>query len=274
MLKQRLLTAFLLIPLVVWALLALPTSIMQWLVALVALLAGREWLQIIGFTGKQGLLALLGGLVAAILLIRLLPPAVLLAMAGLIWLAALLLVMRYAHRPLTPSLQTLFTHRAFGWLMALLILSAFAGSAIRIHGLSAQGPLLLLAVLVAVWLADTGGYVAGKRYGRHKLASVISPNKTWEGVFGALVFSALWAVLSGYWLADSGIGLAVWLPIVLLTVLMSVVGDLFESVFKRCFHVKDSGQLLPGHGGMLDRVDSLMAAVPFAAILLALAGVS
>jgi phosphatidate cytidylyltransferase len=131
----------------------------------------------------------------------------------------------------------------------------------------------LLYVLVAVWLADTGGYFAGKRFGKHKLAKVISPNKTWEGVAGAWGLSSVWALLFYFLISTPNLPVWQWIIISLLVVTISVVGDLFESVFKRQFGVKDSGNLLPGHGGMLDRIDSLLAAFPVFALIMMSLGV-
>jgi phosphatidate cytidylyltransferase len=127
--------------------------------------------------------------------------------------------------------------------------------------------------LVSVWLADTGGYFAGKRWGKHKLAVQISPNKTWEGVAGAVVLVCLWSIAAYFYVVSVNLSLLSWLGVSAIVVFASIVGDLFESLFKRAHQVKDSGNLLPGHGGMLDRVDSLLAAVPtFTAYLYFLGG--
>ena len=121
--------------------------------------------------------------------------------------------------------------------------------------------MLLLFLLVLIWIADSGAYFAGSRWGKRKLAPAISPGKSWEGVYGALLGALLCGVLLAWYYQDSA-G-AVWLiPVCILTVIMSVVGDLFESVLKRKMGMKDSGTLLPGHGGVLDRIDSLTAAAP------------
>ena len=152
------------------------------------------------------------------------------------------------------------------------MLTGFVASASYLHSFPEQGPALLLFVLVSVWLADTGGYFAGKRFGKHKLAKEISPNKTWEGVAGALVLSGVFATGFYFLVLESSLSLISWLFLTALTVLISIVGDLFESVFKRCFNVKDSGQLLPGHGGILDRIDSLLAAVPVFTVAVLLMG--
>jgi phosphatidate cytidylyltransferase len=130
-------------------------------------------------------------------------------------------------------------------------------------------PARLLAVLGIVWLADTAAYLAGRAWGRRRLASAISPSKTWEGVAGtgaavAVYYGVLYSVTPGWswWTGVGGAALFAGVTV------MSVVGDLFESWMKREAGVKDSGTLLPGHGGILDRIDSLTASMPFAALLL------
>ena len=132
--------------------------------------------------------------------------------------------------------------------------------------LAALLPLQVLAVLVLVWIADTAAYFVGRAWGRRKLAPSISPGKTWEGatggVFGALAYAIICGGFTG--------GVA-WLPLVAgaaLLAVLSIVGDLFESAAKRQAGVKDSGALLPGHGGILDRIDSATATLPVAALLL------
>jgi phosphatidate cytidylyltransferase len=128
----------------------------------------------------------------------------------------------------------------------------------------------LIAVLAIVWIADTAAYLVGRRYGRHHLASRISPGKTWEGLAGASVavavyYSVLWLILGGgRSLADA----ASLLLLLAAVTAMSVQGDLLESWMKRQAGVKDSGALLPGHGGVLDRIDGLTAGVPLAALWL------
>ena len=130
----------------------------------------------------------------------------------------------------------------------------------------------LLFMFTLVWVVDIGAYFCGRRFGRRKLAPVISPGKTWEGVFGGLAATLAWMLLV-YALVD-GLqpGLAAYLAIGLATVSVSIVGDLFESVLKREAGVKDSGALLPGHGGVLDRIDSVIAAAPVFVTGLMLAG--
>ena len=132
--------------------------------------------------------------------------------------------------------------------------------------LAALPPLQVLAVLVLVWVADSAAYFVGRAWGRRKLAPSISPGKTWEGAWGGIAGALAYAIICG--------GLAggvAWIPLVAgaaLLAVLSIVGDLFESAAKRQAGVKDSGTLLPGHGGILDRIDSATATLPLAALLL------
>lgn len=260
MLKQRLLTATALIPLVLWMILYVPTSILQFFFLLVTALAAIEWFTIVEVRTVLAK-SLLVILIAILALVFYNAVWLLLAVALLVWFLAGILVIRHAHRPLPTSINELFHNKFFGCLNAIVMLTLFLLATIWLHH-SETGPVLVVYVLVSVWLADTGGYFAGKRWGRHKLASVISPNKTWEGVYGALALTSIWASIAYWFGLNADIPAIVWFGVTVLTVLISVIGDLFESLFKRAHQVKDSGNLLPGHGGMLDRVDSLLAAVP------------
>ena len=125
----------------------------------------------------------------------------------------------------------------------------------------------LLALAVA-WIADTAAYFVGRRWGRRKLAPSISPGKTWEGAAGGLIGAAAYAmILSILFAGMQGTRMAAFLGAAALLVAVSIVGDLFESAVKRQAGVKDSGSILPGHGGMLDRIDSATAVLPVAALL-------
>ena len=270
MLKQRLITAAVLIPVIVWSLLTIPTQYIQFLFIAIAVLAAWEWLSIIGInknSQKATIVSLM--LVAGWMTEEWLTPACVLTTTLLAWLLATIIILVYAHKPLPEALLSWFRQAWFGVLTMGLLLIGFVTAAKYMHAAETGGPLLVLFVLVTVWLADTGGYFAGKRYGKHSLAKAISPNKTWEGVYGALLLSLIWALVFFFLLDNSRMNLTSWLLMTIAVVLISIVGDLFESVFKRCFDKKDSGNLLPGHGGVLDRIDSLLAAVPtFAAALL------
>ena len=136
-----------------------------------------------------------------------------------------------------------------------------------------QGAAMTIALLVVVWGADTFAYLAGRRFGKRKLAPSISPGKTIEGLAGGLVGAGLVALLAAIYALDlSPAQTLIWLLASLVAALFSVVGDLFESRLKRRAGVKDSGGLLPGHGGVLDRIDGLLAAAPVFATVWRLAG--
>lgn len=127
-------------------------------------------------------------------------------------------------------------------------------------------PQELLAVLILVWIADTAAYFVGRAFGRRPLAPSISPAKTWEGAAGGLIGALAYAIICGTFI--DGLAWAPYLAAAALLAVLSIVGDLFESAAKRQAGVKDSGALLPGHGGLLDRIDSAVATLPLAALLL------
>ncbi|MDO9050354.1 MAG: phosphatidate cytidylyltransferase [Methylotenera sp.] len=145
-------------------------------------------------------------------------------------------------------------------MMAMLGLLLLLATWLGFMGLHAISPWLLLATIAAVSIADSAAYFAGKRFGRHKLAPEISPGKTWEGVAGAMVTITLYGAVLCYLKQYS-----LWLIVGLwLIVMLSIMGDLFESLLKRQAGLKDSGQLLPGHGGILDRIDGLIPTLAIA----------
>jgi phosphatidate cytidylyltransferase len=129
-----------------------------------------------------------------------------------------------------------------------------------------SGAVWLLFVLLLVWTADIGAYFAGRRWGKRKLAPRVSPGKSWEGVYGGLAATTLLAMLFALWQPLGPMGGVALVVITAVVTLTSVLGDLFESMLKRYRNIKDSSQLLPGHGGVLDRIDSLTAAIPIFAL--------
>lgn len=154
----------------------------------------------------------------------------------------------------------LVTRKTFSntFVMSVLGLFLMFATWIALVGLHAINPFLLLAAIATVSIADSAAYFAGKKFGRHKLAPEISPGKTWEGVLGALFAVTVYGAALCYYQKFS-----LWLIVCLwLLVALSIVGDLVESLLKRKADLKDSGQLLPGHGGILDRIDGLMPTLP------------
>ncbi len=150
--------------------------------------------------------------------------------------------------------------RAVAWICGALVLIPAYVAIISLYSLH---PAMLLFVLIIVWAADVGAYFAGKSFGRVKLAANISPGKTWEGVLGGLLLAAVLVLVSSRWLETD---LAVLLPFCLGVAVISIIGDLTVSMFKRDAGVKDSGRFFPGHGGVLDRIDSVTAAAPLFAL--------
>lgn len=259
MLRQRILTALVLAPLAVWAILALPVTGFALLFAVVMLMGGWEWSRLVGLTAVPARLGYVAAVAAGMALLWPLLPAGDSAVAvGLValswWLVAFVVVIRYpegagvwkAH-PSARAAAGLFT-----------LLPAWAGLVLLRQGPGAE---LVLLLVLLVWGADTGAYFAGRRFGRRKLAPLVSPGKTWEGVAGGLLLSFLIAIL-GWRMIAPGVEAGPFLVVALIVVLFSILGDLLESLFKRLMEVKDSGGLLPGHGGVLDRIDSLTAAAP------------
>lgn len=155
-------------------------------------------------------------------------------------------------------LTTIRTNRVFTSLIGLLLLFSFWMATVSLRNIS---PSLILLLMATVWIADSAAYFAGSRYGRHKLAPTISPSKTWEGVLGAWLAVTLYGILLCW-----GKSLSLWWIVGLWAIaVLSIVGDLFESLLKRQAGLKDSGSILPGHGGILDRIDGLLPALTVAA---------
>jgi phosphatidate cytidylyltransferase len=185
--------------------------------------------------------------------------ALLLAVALLWWIVALLAVLTYPHK-FSPTAAAIAGYAVL--LPSWVLLVALRGS-------GALGPGLAMTAIAIVWAADVGAYTFGRSFGRVKLAPAVSPGKTWEGAAGGLVCAALVGWAAAHWLdlpAGRAIGLAIG------TACVSIVGDLTVSMFKRNVGLKDSGKLLPGHGGVLDRIDSLTAAIPVFALGAQLSG--
>jgi phosphatidate cytidylyltransferase len=160
----------------------------------------------------------------------------------------------WTRRPLVESLP------AAGISSSALLLVAFPLSfAVRLHGIQAEGPKLLLFALVITWAADTTAYFVGRAIGKHPLAPHISPKKTWEGSIGSMIGSLLVAYGFSFWIHISLIHLLI---MAVLGNIAGQMGDLLESAYKRSAGVKDSGTILPGHGGVLDRIDALILCIP------------
>ncbi len=154
------------------------------------------------------------------------------------------------------------THKVFHGVLGLSLLFVSFHSLLFLHSNFADGGWFLLYVMSIVWVADIGAYFSGKKFGQRKLAPTISPGKSIEGVIGGLVLNIFWSWLVFSYFFQWDMTLSEFMLISVVTSLISVAGDLYESVLKRQAGMKDSGKLLPGHGGLLDRLDSVIAAAP------------
>ena len=259
MLKLRVLTALVLAPAIILATLYLPHSGFAFLAALIFVLGAWEWGGLAGLsaTGRLGYAGLLGGLFAIAYSLMSLSATWVFPLIGvglLWWMVALVLVLRFpAHGEFWSRSPAA---RSIAGLVVLL--PAWAGL-VLLHRANSH---LALLVMILVSFADIGAYFAGRAFGRHKLAPQVSPGKTWEGLVGALAVTLFIGVGAARWLPVAPELTTLFVLLCMATVLVSVLGDLLESMFKRMAGAKDSGHLLPGHGGVLDRVDSLTAAAP------------
>ncbi|WP_407296141.1 phosphatidate cytidylyltransferase [Stutzerimonas zhaodongensis] len=267
MLKQRIITAAILLPIALIGFFVLEGLAFALFIGTVVVLGSWEWARLAGYEAQP--VRVLYAIAVALLLwgLHLVPSLAswLLSISVIWWLAATALVVTY------PSSQRHWGGPAGSLLIGLLILLPAWQGLVLLKQWS-QGNWLIVAVMVLVWAADIGAYAAGKTFGRRKLAPLVSPGKSWEGMIGGLFTSLLITLLVGLYQSWTTRELVLALLGAALVVVISVVGDLTESMFKRSSGIKDSSQLLPGHGGVMDRIDSLTAAVPVFTVLLWLAG--
>lgn len=268
MLKQRVITAIILFVLLLAAIFSLPAPAWAGLVSIIIWQGAVEWARLSKMEGRAATLYC---------------AVTLLLMFGMLWLDAnvgresalwMHLCWYFAAVVLwvlvVPAWMITGWRPQNRWLLGLTGCLVLLPTGLAMLDLRNASPWLLLGAMSVVWVADTAAYFAGKKFGKHKLAPAISPGKTWEGVFGALLVVSIYVLLVGWgsgvfnsYPVFPGIIIASWWWVGL-----AVIGDLFESAIKRQAGVKDSGALLPGHGGLLDRIDALTSTLPFAAIAL------
>jgi phosphatidate cytidylyltransferase len=256
MLKQRIITALILIPLMLAVLFYIPIQAFCIVMGLVALMGAWEWsgLMQIRLPAKRCLYLIFIAL--TMMGAALLPVQSTLLFAFVWWLVATVLIIRYPHASQHWG-QGIFWRSLMGVFTITPCWVALCYMRNQDDGVYA-----LLFLLLLIWGADSAAYFTGRKWGRHPLAPKVSPGKTKEGVAGALLFVVV-LVFALAWLNNMPLYITLWgLALALVTVIFSVIGDLFESMLKRQTGVKDSGKLLPGHGGILDRIDSLTAAAP------------
>lgn len=260
MLKQRIITAAWLVPLTLIGLFGLQGGAYALFTAVIVLLGTWEWTNLAGVV-RTAQRAQLVAMMAALMLGMWLTDAATsvwplwLAAGG--WLVNFYWVIRY------PAAGQQWQATARRLLMGLwVLLPCWVG----FNVLRESGAIWLLFVLLLVWCADIGAYFVGRHWGQRKLAPQVSPGKSWEGVLGGLAATAILAIVFTLWLPLGGLGSIALILVTAVVTLASVLGDLLESMLKRYRNIKDSSQLLPGHGGILDRVDSLTAAIPLFAL--------
>jgi phosphatidate cytidylyltransferase len=273
MLSTRILTAVVLIALVLAAMFLLPPLAWGAVTLALVVVAATEWAELAGFGREAWWIFVAGTLVIGLNLLFSpyagfeagWPPGIVLSVCGvatLFWLLVALPWLATHWKPTSP-LPLAIT----GWIVLV-------GAWLAIVQLQARSPWLVLAMMAIVWIADTAAYFSGRAFGRRKLAPYVSPGKSWEGVYGGLAAVGVYALAlvplaSGFGFKGdvSPLSIVLWIAGAIALAALSVIGDLYESLLKRQAGVKDSGRLLPGHGGVLDRIDALLAAMPPAALL-------
>lgn len=253
MLKTRIITAVISLILIAVVLFALPLHYAEWLIGLLLVAGAWEWT---GFLDTSSFVvkAIYTVVVAiGLALAHFAGPeqtTTILQVACAWWFVAFLWNLRFPTAIPAPV----------RWLAGLLVIVPLYAALILLIRLGVE---YLIFTMLIVWAADAGAYFAGKKFGRVKLAPAISPGKTWEGVIGGLLLVGVLALATAI---ARDLAVAVFLPFCLAVAAISVVGDLTVSMFKRTAGVKDSGTLFPGHGGVLDRIDSVAAAAPMFAL--------
>jgi phosphatidate cytidylyltransferase len=268
--RTRVIAALVMAPFAIGAILLLPTSWLVMLAALVFLVGLWEWFKLAEIDDTlQRTVLLTANLLLMVLLVWAsrgstdLVPLRLMALVGAAWWVLALLWLRFFHFASDHETWARVFKLAAG---TLAVVPAWCALGL-IHSSQPNGHIWLFIALAIVWAADSGAYFAGRHFGGRwfagrKLAPRISPNKTLEGLIGGLAAGLLVAGVGGL-IAGTGVSqLPGVLLVAIFTVLFSVVGDLFESLLKRHVGAKDSGDVIPGHGGVLDRIDGVLAALP------------
>lgn len=262
MLKTRIITALALVAVFIPALFMLSNTHWAYSMLALSLLALNEWALMIVLSIKQRIAYLIGAAIAGLIVVQTLEQqgfhwfffqslnvffivALFWALVVPLWLAKKWVINKY--------------------MLALLGLILMASIWLGLICAKGADPRLLLALLATIWIADSAAYFAGKNFGKHKLAPSISPGKTWEGVLGALIAVTVFGIILYFSLNINSLAL---FPALWLIAGLGVIGDLFESLMKRQADVKDSGYLLPGHGGVLDRIDGIIPSLPIAILMI------
>ena len=262
MLKQRILSSLILAPLFIAIVLLAPTALMEGVLSLVVVLAAYEWTKLAGLNYKVARFIYPLSLLCIIYLGKFFASTIDLY-TWIYWIAAvwwmLVMLLLFSVQYLKASLVLSFPLKLIMGALTLLPMWYAISDLFINYKIGAE---LTLFIFMVIWSADIGAYFAGRSLGRTKLASLISPSKTLEGVAGGLLAVLIFASICAYFLGLQDEKLIYFIVISLISAVGSIGGDLFESLLKRQAGVKDSGKIIPGHGGLLDRIDSMTAAVP------------
>lgn len=252
MFMQRLITSLILVPLVLLILFYANPWVLGGILLFVTLLAGKEWWLLIPINQLALKVAFLVVLVLAVWACGYLFSYW--QTIGLItWVFVCIAIITF------PRSQIYWGFPLIVATVCLLLFPLFIQSLVHVYYLP-QGKTLLVYLLLLIWSADIGAYLTGKAWGKHKLIPQVSPGKSWEGVTGGFILAMLVAGAAyAYFMPYS---MVIWFGLAVVTVIISIFGDLFVSILKRRCHLKDTGAIIPGHGGILDRLDSLIAALP------------
>lgn len=252
MFMQRLITSLILVPLVLGALFFANPWILWAVLLLLTLVAGTEFFKLIPTTQPAWQIGFIAALLFGLWACAALFPYWQ-TLGLLVWILICIAIVTF------PKSQAYWGYPSIVTALSLILFPLFIQSLVHVY-LLPQGKSLLLYLLCLIWAADVGAYLTGKYCGKHKLIPQVSPGKSWEGVTGGFLLAMLVAgVGCRYYVPYSW---SIWFALAAFTVIISIFGDLFISVLKRRCHLKDTGSIIPGHGGVLDRLDSLIAALP------------
>jgi phosphatidate cytidylyltransferase len=263
MLKQRVITALIMAPIAIAGVFFLPLYGFAVFVGLIMLVSAWEWAQLAGFSGSSRVIY--AGLLGLTLPFVFFVPAVYILISGILWwVIALFFVVGY------PAFAEVWSSKISRLMIGILVLLSAFVAMVQLKMYPDNNYLIILLFLL-IWGADIGAYFTGKALGKRKLAPSVSPGKSWAGLYGGLATAVIIGLLMVLARPDTvqlvSIKGAIFLGCCALVAVVSVLGDLTLSMFKRNAGVKDSSNLLPGHGGFLDRIDSLLSAAPLFALI-------
>ena len=279
MLRLRVITALILAPLIIWSVLAFSHRALAIELGLVLSVAAWEWARLSGLKNNIARIAFGGVMLLLMMLATWLLHDSMVWLPWMLygnllwWVIGLILVVTFRKMPEQLPVHFESTDIVLNLLAGIFIIGGAFVALTGLHQSSNYGAFYILILLLLIWIADIAAYFTGKKFGKHKLAPYVSPGKTWEGVAGAAVAVFIAALVIGKIRQFPLYNLILFTLLALITIAFSILGDLTESLFKRRAGVKDSSRLLPGHGGILDRIDSLMAAAPVFLLGLMQAGI-